>query len=70
MGKWKNAAKGGGKAPSSNSSTLSSPVGEAGDLGDAIQDLRDEVASLEEALSQMGASSQMPFQFTQCSGSP
>ena len=61
MGKQKNTAKGEGKALSSHSPTLSSCVGEAGDPCDAAQDLRDEVASLEEALSQVGASSQMPF---------
>ena len=70
MGKQKNAAKGGDKAPSSNSSILWSHVGEAGDSGNAVQDLRDEVASLEEALSQMSTSSQTPFHFTHCSGSP
>ena len=68
MGKQKNTVKGGGKAPSSNFPTLSSCTSEAGDLGDTVQDLRDEVASLEEALSQMGTSSQMPFQFTQWGG--
>ena len=57
MGKQKNAAKGGGEAPSSHSPTLSSHLGEAGDPYDAVQDLGDEVASLEETLSQMGTSS-------------
>ena len=47
MGKPNNTAKGGRKAPSSHSSTLSSCVGEAEDPYDAIQDLRDEVALLE-----------------------
>ena len=61
MGKQKNVAKGGGKAPSTYSSTLSSHVGEAGDPCDTVQDLRDKVASLEEALSQMGASCKCPF---------
>ena len=51
MEKQKNDAKGGGKAPSNTSSTPLSHVGEAGYLGDAVQDLRDDVASLEEALS-------------------
>ena len=68
MGKQNNTAKGGGKAPSNHSPTLLSHVGEAGDQCDAVQDLRDEVASLEEALSQMGTSSQMPFWFMQCDG--
>ena len=39
--------------------------GEAGNRGDVVCDLRDEVASLEEALSQMGTSSKMPFCFRQ-----
>ena len=70
MGRQKNTAKGWEKAPSSHSPTPSSHVGVARDPRDAVQGLRDEVASLEEALSQMGTSSQMPFQFTQCGGSP
>ena len=69
MGKQNNAAKA-GKAPSSHSSTPSSLVGEARDPCNTVQDLRDEVASLQEALSQIGTSSQMPFQFTQYSGLP
>ena len=32
-------------------------------MGDVVCDLRDEVALLEGALSQMGASSKMPFHF-------
>ena len=43
--------------------TLLSHVGEAGDTGDVVRDLRDEVASLEDTLSQMGTSSKMPFHF-------
>ena len=70
MGKQKNTVKGGEKAHISNSPTLSSHVGEAGDPCDAGQDLMDEVASLEEALSQMGTSSQMSFPFTHHSGLP
>ena len=61
MGKSKNTPKGGGEAPGSHSPTLSSHAGEAGDLGDAVQNLSDKVASLEEALSQMGTSPQTPF---------
>ena len=34
-----------------------------GEAGDVVHDLRDEVASLEEVLSQMGTSSKMPFHF-------
>ena len=43
--------------------TLLSHAGKAGNTGDVVCDLGDEVASLEEALSQMGASSKMPFCF-------
>ena len=43
-------------------SNPSSCAGEADDTGDKVHDLRDVVASLEEALSQMGASSKTPFQ--------
>ena len=52
------------------SPTPSSHANEAGDTGDVVCDLRDKVALLEEALSQMGSSSKMPFHFVQCSGSP
>ena len=38
-------------------------MGKAGDTGDVVYDLRDEVASLEDALSQIGASSKTPFHF-------
>ena len=67
MGKQRNATKGGSDAQKDISLTLSSHVGEAGDTGDVVSDLRDEVASLEESLSQMGASSKMPFHFAPCS---
>ena len=43
---------------------------EAGDTGDAVHNLRDDVASLEEGLSQMGAPSKMPFRFMQSSQLP
>ena len=56
MGKHRNATKGGADTYMGISPTLSSCTGEAGDL-------KDEVASLEDALSQMGASSKMPFHF-------
>ena len=39
-------------------------MGEAGDTGEVVHDLRDEVALLEEALSQMGTSSKMLFHLT------
>ena len=63
MGKCKNVTKGGSDAQKGTSPTLSSHVIEAGDTGDVVCDLIDEVASLEEALSQMGASSRTPFHF-------
>ena len=40
--------------------TPSSHAGEAGDTGDVVCNLMDEVASLEDALSQMGASLKHP----------
>ena len=47
--------------------TLSSYVGKAGDTDNVVHDLRNEVASLEDVLSQMDASSKMPFHFMRCS---
>ena len=70
MGKHKNATKEGSNAQKGISPTPSSHVGEADNRGDVVCDLRDEVASLGEALSQMGASSKMPFCFTQCGRLP
>ena len=70
MGKHKNATKGESDSQKSISSTLSSHVDEAVDTGDVVCDLRDEVSSLEEALSQIGTSSKMPFHFMQCSRLP
>ena len=70
MGKHKNATKGGSDAQKVISPTLSSHVSEAGDTDDVVCDLRDKVASLEEALSQIGASSKMPFHFVWHDGSP
>ena len=67
MGKCRNTTKGGADAPKGTSLTLSSNAGEAGDTGDVVYNLRDEVASLEEALSQMGSSSKTPFCFMWCS---
>ena len=57
MGKWKNTTKGGSDAWKDISSTSSSHAGEADNKGDVVHYLRYEVASLEEALSQMGTSS-------------
>ena len=65
MGKCRNATKGESDTQKGISPTPSSHAGEAGDTGDVVHDLRDEVASLEEALSQMGTSSKMPFCFVQ-----
>ena len=65
MGKCKNATKWGADTQMGISSSLSSCVGEAGDTGDVVHDLRDEVALLEDTLSQMGASSKMPSCFMQ-----
>ena len=65
MGKHKNATKGGSDAQKGVFPTPSSHVVEAGDTGDVVHDLRDEVTLLEEALSQMGTSSKAPFCFVQ-----
>ena len=70
MGKHRNATKGGSGAQKDISPTLSSCVGEAGGTGDVVHDLRDEMESLEGALSQMGTFSKMPFCFVQCVRSP
>ena len=70
MGKCKNATKGGSDAQKGTSPFPLSHAGEASDTGDVVHDLRDEVTSLEEALSQMGTSYKMPFHFTWCSRSP
>ena len=63
MGKCKNATKGGSDTPKAISPYLSSHAGEASNMGEVVPDLRDEVATLEEELSQMDASSKTPFQF-------
>ena len=70
MGKHKNATKGGSDTQKGIFPTPSSHVGEVGDTGDAVHDLRDEMALLEDALLQMGTSSKMPFYFAQCGRSP
>ena len=67
MGKHRNATKGGTDTQKGISPTPSSCVGEAGDTDHVAHDLRDEVASLEDTLSQMGTSSKMPFNFMWCS---
>ena len=70
MGKHKNATKGGSDTQRGISPILSFHAGEAGDMGDVGHNLRDEVALLEDILSEMGASSKMPFCFVWCSKSP
>ena len=51
------------------SSTPLSCRGGAGDSGDAVYDLRDDVDLLEKRISQMGAPSKTPFRFMQSSQS-
>ena len=63
MGKCKNITKGEANNQKGISPTPPSCVGEAGDIGDVVHDLRDEVASLEDTLSQIGASSKLPLHF-------
>ena len=58
-----NATKGRVDAQKGVYPTLSSHVGGADDTGDVVHDLRDEVALLDDALSQMGTSSRTPFHF-------
>ena len=70
MGKCKNAIRGREDAQKGNSPTHLSHRGEAGDMGNAVHNLRDDMASLEEGLLQMGAPSKMPFRFLQSSQSP
>ena len=55
MGKHKNATRGGADAQKGASPTPSSDRGEAGDKGNAVHHLRDDVASLEEEPSLIGA---------------
>ena len=57
--------RGGADAKKSTSPTPSSHGGEAGDTVNAVHNLRDDVALLEEGLSKMGAPSKMPFRFMQ-----
>ena len=69
MGKHRNAIRGGADAHKGAFPTPSSHRGEADDTGDAVHDLRDDMASLEKELSQTGAPSKMPFRFPQSSQS-
>ena len=65
MGKHKNATRGGVYAQKGTSLTPSSHRGEANDTGNAVHNLRDDIDSLEERISQIGAPSKMPFRFMQ-----
>ena len=67
MGKHKDTAIGRPNTQKGTSPTQSSHGGKAGDTGDAVYDLRDDVALLEEGLSHMGVLSKMPFRFMQSS---
>ena len=60
MGKCK---KGGSDVQKGISPTPSSYVSETVDTGDVVHDWRDDMASLEEAISQMDTTSKMPFHF-------
>ena len=70
MGKCKNATKGSRGTQKGASPTLLSHGDEQGDTGNTAKDLMEEVASMEEVFSQMGAPSTMPFRFTQLSRLP
>ena len=70
MGKHKNAVQGGADAQKSTSPTFLSHGDETGDRGNAVEDQRDDVDSLEEGLQWMGASPKMPFRFMQSIQSP
>ena len=63
MGRCKNATKGGSYTQKGIFPTPLSHVGEADDMGDVVHDLRDEMVSLEDALSQIGTSSKTLFHF-------
>ena len=68
MGKHKKATRGEADAQKGTSPTPSSHGGEASvasDTGDAVHNLRDDVASLEEGLSWIGGLSETPFRFLQ-----
>ena len=69
MGKCKNIPQGRADAQKGAFPTLSSHRGEADDTGNAVLNLRDDVDSLEERISQMGAPSKTHFRFTQSSQS-
>ena len=62
-----NTTRGGADAQNGLSPTPSSHRGDEGDTGNAVHDVREDVASLEEGLSQMGDPSKTPFRFMQSS---
>ena len=70
MGKHKNTTRGDADAQMGVSPTPSYQRGEAGDTDNAVYGLRDDVASLEEGLSQKDTLSKMPFKFLQPSQLP
>ena len=70
MEKCKNAARGEANAQKGTSPSVSSHGGEAGDTGKEVYNLREDVDSLEERLSLMGAPSRIPFRFSQSSQLP
>ena len=70
MGKHKNTSWEGAGAQKSASPTTSSHRGEVSDRGNAFQDLRDDMDSLEGGMSWMGTSPELPFRFVQSSQSP
>ena len=63
MGKHKYTTWGGADTQKSVSPTPLSHRGETGDAANAVQDLRDDVVSLEGGMSQMGTSLKTPFRF-------
>ena len=65
MGKCKNTTRGGANAQMGASITPMSHGSETDCTGEAVHDLRDAVALLEEGLSHLGAPSKSPFRFTQ-----
>ena len=67
MGKCKNSTRGASDAQKGASPTPSSHRGEAGNKDNAVHNLRDDMASLEEDLSQIGILSKLPFRFPQSS---
>ena len=67
MGKCKNAPKESRGTQKGTSSTPLFHEGEPGDTGNSLHNLGEDMASFEEVLLWMGASSKTPFRFTQSS---